>query len=1147
MVTQMGLRFYIGGSGAGKSYQLYRDVIEWSKKNPRTNYLVIVPDQFTMQTQKDIVDMHDKHGIMNIDVLSFGRLSYRIFEEVGGNDKPILDDTGKSLILRKVASTLETELPAIGSNLKKIGYIHEVKSAISEFMQYSIGSKELEQMIECAKQRGSLQYKLKDLKVLYDGFTEHIKEKFITTEESLTLLKNVLHKSEIIKNSVVVFDGFTGFTPIQNALIQELMCLSTDVIITSVIDGQEDPFKVDGEQKLFHLTKKTIANLEKLAEQANVPRGEDIIIKEYPVYRYKDNPSMAYLEHGLFRFQESIDSQQNPDNIQVFELADPQEEVRFVCRKIHELIRTQNYKYRNIAVVTGDLNGYAHFVENEFEKFQIPCFIDQTRGIILNPFIEYMRSGITVLLQNFSYESMFHFLRSGLVSLPEQRIDRMENYAISMGIRGRKKWSTLWTRRTREMGKDFAEELEALNEDRAIVMEFLAPLLEKTKTVEDLVQQLYAFVVRAGLQQKLANLEAAFKEQNDLARAREYAQIYRLVMDLLNQIVELLGQEEMSLKEFSQILDAGFGEIQVGTIPQNVDQVVVGDIERTRLKEIKALFFIGINDGIIPKSSGTGGLISDIDREFLNGKDFELAATPRQQMYTQRLYLYMNLTKPTEMLWMSYVNVNGEGKSLRKAYLIGTIQKLFPKLTIQKVQEESLEEQLVTPRDGLHYLVNMLRAYAANQLTTENETQLIELHSLFNWYQNAPEYGEMMKKLSAAAFYEYYENPISKAVAHALYGKTLENSVSRLEKYASCAYAHFLQYGLSLQERKEFTFENVDMGNVFHGVLEAFAGKIEASAYTWFDFPEEVGAQFVEEALDAYALDYGDTVLFHTERNAYMIQRMKRILRRAVKTLQYQLKKGLFKPNQFELSFSVMQDLDSVNIALSKEERMRLHGRIDRIDTYEDEEHVYVKVIDYKSGNKSFDLVAMYYGLQLQLVVYLNAAMELAAKNHSRKEIVPAAVLYYHVADPVVERVGEAISPEELNAQLLQELKTKGVVNAEFGVPEKLDTSQTTKSDVIPVEYKKDGSFTAGSSVMGSADLKTVSQYVSHKIKEIGSNILAGDIAVTPYERGMENACTYCSYAGICGYDSKIAGFQHRKLDDIGKDEVMEQMKQEIQ
>ncbi|MEG1848770.1 MAG: helicase-exonuclease AddAB subunit AddB [Lachnospiraceae bacterium] len=1125
----MGLRFYIGASGAGKSYRLYEDVIKWSMEDPMTNYLVIVPDQFTMQTQKDIVLQHPKHGIMNIDVLSFGRLSHRIFEEIGGNDLTVLDDTGKSLILRKIANEEAQKLTVIGGNLKKIGYIHEVKSSISEFMQYGIGSKELTEMIDYASQKGALQYKLQDLKVLYESFLDYIKGDFITTEESLTILKKALPKSEMIPNSVILLDGFTGFTPVQNALIQELMIRSKDVIITAVIDGKEDPYHQGGEQQLFYLSKKMVTTMEKLASDAGVTRKTDVILQGNPVKRQEHNESLSYLEQALFRFGIKP-YEQEQHQVSIYEAQNPSAEVHHLCKQIHALIREQGYCYRDIAVVTGDLPGYAHFIENEFEKYAIPCFLDQTSGIVLNPAIEYIRSGLSVVNRGFSYETIFHYLRSGMVPLETERIDRMENYVLAMGICGKKQWTSMWTRRPsvpKLMGTNdtATEALLRLNQDRAYVILCLQPLIElkKNSTVEDIVKQVYAFVIRIDMQMQLQRWENRFQREGKLSRAKEYAQIYPLIMDLFNQIVELLGSTKMTLLEFAQILDTGFGEIQVGTIPQNADQIVVGDIERTRLKKIKALFFIGINDGIIPKHSGSGGLLSDIDREFLQDAGLELSPTPRQQMYIQRLYLYMNMTKPTDRLYLSYAVVNGEGKSLRPAYLIDTIKKLYPHLTIEKDTDVTLEQELVTPQASKLYLVQQLREYAEGHME-----QTDELFALYHWFQTSALYQKELSRLLQAAFYEYKSSPLSKIVAQSLYGSVLENSVSSLERYAACAYAHFLQYGLALQERDTYSFEAVDMGNIFHGVLENFANRLADTPYTWIDFPKKMGEQLVEEALDAYTAAYGESVLFSSARNEYMITRMKRILRRTVSTLQYQLQKGVFQPGHAELAFSTS-----------------LQGRIDRVDLYEDEDAVYIKVLDYKSGHKSFDLVSLYYGLQLQLVAYLNVAVELAAKEYPKKTIIPAAVLYYHVSDPIVETQSSQINHEQLELRLLEELKTTGVINANHDIPSKLDTSMTTTSDIIPIAYKKDGTYTAASSVLDEKDLQSISKYVNKKIKTIGNDICAGHIEVNPYQMGMQSSCSYCAYAGICGYDKRIIGYEMRSLDGMNKEEALRKIEEE--
>ena len=406
----MGLRFYIGASGSGKSHQLYEHIIEEAGRNPHRNYLIVVPDQFTMQTQLDMVRKSPNKGIMNIDVLSFGRLSHRIFAEVGGNDKPVLDDTGKSLVLRSVAAGLEDNLSVMKRNIKKIGYIHEVKSALSEFMQYGLGIKEVEKLTQYASQRGALFYKLKDLQILYDGFLKYIQDKYITTEETLDLLRYSLPKSEIVKDSVIVFDGFTGFTPVQNKVIQQLMTLASEVIMTITMDTREDAYLLDGEQKLFHLSKKTIHDLTKLAKEAGVQREEDVIIKEPVVYRYRNNPGLAHLEKELFRYPYQV-YEKDQDAIQMFEATNPKEELRQVCLAIKKLIRTKDYCYRDIAVVTGDMERYGFLAKEEFEKFEIPYFLDQTNKLVLNPFVEFIRSALLVVIQDYSYDILYNNLR----------------------------------------------------------------------------------------------------------------------------------------------------------------------------------------------------------------------------------------------------------------------------------------------------------------------------------------------------------------------------------------------------------------------------------------------------------------------------------------------------------------------------------------------------------------------------------------------------------------------------------------------------------------------------------------------------------------------------------------------------------------
>lgn len=1142
----MSLRFCFGPSGSGKSHRIYEEIMQRAAEEPGRNFLIIVPDQFTMQTQKDLVMRSDRDGILNIDVLSFGRLSHRILEEVGTKEMPVLDDTGKSLVLQKVAADLKEQLPAMGSLLHKQGYIHEVKSAISEFMQYGISTQDMDKLITSAQKRGALAMKLKDLKTLYRGFQDYIRDHFITTEETLDVLRRSLSKSKILKGSVVVFDGFTGFTPIQNRLIQELMRVCAETIVTVTIGVGEDPYKMDGEQKLFHLSKKTVADLEKLAAEAEVERGEDLFVKGGP-NRFAKAPALHYLEQNLFRYQyEPYAGEQQ--EIHMFEALSPREEVHQTALYIRHLIREQGMTYRDIAVVIGDLEGYASYVETEFGQLEIPCFLDRTRGIVLNPMIEYIKSALQLYIKDFSYDTVFHFLRSGMADISREEIDELENYVIRTGARGYRTYSRLFTRRTEELqgnaeGSEQAEEktMERLNRIRQQFMDAVEILhMGSQEKAGDYVSHLYDFLEQNQVQQKLLNYQQQFEKEGDLSRAREYAQIYRLVMDLLDQVYELLGEEEISRQEFADILEAGFGEITVGTIPQNVDRIVVGDMERTRLKQVKVLFFLGVNDGNIPKNASKGGIISDMDREFLIESGTEMAPSPRQQMYIQRLYLYLNMTKPSEQLYLSYAKVNSEGKGIRPSYLIDTVRKLFPAMSVEYPQNRSRLEQIEGRQEGARYLAEELREYVEGTLP-EEERQ--DFYLMYRAYE-ADAVGRDL--LTRAAFRRYRESGLSRIVARALYGQQLENSVSRLETYAACACRHFLQYGLSLQEREEFGFEASDMGTVYHAVLENFAGKLAESNLTWWDFTEDFAAKAVKESVEAYAAIYGETVLYSSARNEYAITRMSRILTRTVLTLQKHLKQGSFQPDDYELSFRFAEDLDSIHVDLSEDEKMHLQGRIDRIDVAEDAEHVYVKVIDYKSGNRKFDLAALYYGLQLQLVVYMNAAMEMESRKHPDKEIVPAALLYYHIDDPTIETPVE-LTDEQINEQILAKLRMNGVVNSDPGVVERLDRYMQDKSVVIPVEKKKDGSFSARSGVLSREEMQLISSYVDAKIRSIGREILDGKIAANPYEKGNEEACTYCAYKKVCGFDGSIPGYEKRQLEDLDKQALMQRMQKTVE
>lgn len=1139
----MSLQFVFGNSGSGKSGYIYEQILTQAAENPDKNYLILVPEQFTMQTQRELVSRQKNHAIMNVDVLSFARLAYRVFDELGKQDIIVLEDTGKNLVMRKVAEQKKKELRVLGGNINKMGYIDEIKSFITELTQYNIAPEDLEEFLADESLGETLKLKLQDIYTMYRGFTDYMKGKYITAEEVLSLLCEVASESALLRNSVIVFDEFTGFTPVQNRLLRELLVIAEKIIVSVTMDTRENFYHSKGVHELFSMSKKTVEILMKMAADIPVEVSEPVVLEPGAKRRYVNAPALFFMEQNLFRTTYRK-WQEETEDISITRAKNPREELRFAAGEITRLIREKGYCYRDIAVVTGDVPQYANYVAEIFEQYAIPYFIDQTTNILFHPLIEFIRATLEVVETDFSYESIFRFLRCGLFSaVTEDEIDRLENYVLARGIRGRKRWSEPWTFVMRGKEVEAAkEELLPMNAVRASVYDAFAPLFEvfygNHHTVEEQTYALYRFICSLNIEAQLKEKELAFETEGDLAKAKEYSQIYKIVMDLLDKVTALLGEEQISIREYGDILDAGFTAAKVGIIPLGNDKVIIGDIERTRLNHIKILFFVGVNDGVVPKNGNTGSIISQFEREKMAEHHLELAPSARERVFIQKFYLYLNMTKPSDALYVTFSSVSMDGKALRRSYLIGTLLKMFPKLLVRELAEQEQEEDVVTPENAMRFLLEGLQ---------QGKTGDKKWQALAHWYQKNPTYREKIQQLLAAAFLSYTNEPVSHAVTKALYGNVLENSVTRLERFAACAFAHYLQYGLVLRERELQQFAGVDMGNIYHDALERFAKKIEASEYTWFDLPEQLQQEWLESSMEDAIAGSQSVGAFEDARNRYLLEKMRQTLRKTVWALMVQVQKGKFVPSDFEVSFSQADHLDAVNFTLSEDEKMRLRGRIDRVDTYETDEKVYVKIIDYKSGNTSFSLLNFYHGLQLQLVVYLNAALELTAKKHPGKEVEPAGIFYYHIDNPMVDGSGTE-SEEEIKRAVLEQLKLNGLVNDDPEIYRAMDTDFSGTSAVIPVALKTDGSLKANSKTVSTGDFKTMSDYANEILVQRGRQILDGDVEIKPYRLDKNTGCAYCPYHTVCGFDTRIPGFDFRNLEKFDTAEaIMETMRQKGQ
>lgn len=480
-----------------------------------------------------------------------------------------------------------------------------MKSVISEFTQYGIDFEQLDSFMEGLNSESYLYYKLKDIRKVYEGFEDYLHDKYITKEELLDVLSQNVAEAKMLKDSVIAMDGFTGFTPVQNRLIGELLKVCDKIMLTVEIDRREDPFVYKHPYQLFALSKQMVTSLTEVAQEVKVEIDEPVWLCKNPPYRFKENPEMAFLEEELFRYSRRKYSGEKMQSISLHEVHTPQEEAQYVAEEIRRLVREEGYRYREIAVIASDLNTYADSLEKACERYEIPVFMDHKKSILLNSFVEYLRSLLVMVEQNYTYESVFRYLRTGLCGFTRDEVDRLENYCLALDLKGFKKWDQVWVRKTPMTKK---EELEELNQLRVRFVEKLTPLhtvlKKRRKTVKEITLAVYEYLVQEKIQEQLAELEQKFQEEGELALAKEYAQIYRIVLELFDKFVELLGEEEIPLKEYCELLDAGLEEAKVGVIPPSLDQVVIGDVERTRIKNIRALFFVGANDTLLPGNAG---------------------------------------------------------------------------------------------------------------------------------------------------------------------------------------------------------------------------------------------------------------------------------------------------------------------------------------------------------------------------------------------------------------------------------------------------------------------------------------------------------------------------------------------------------------
>lgn len=1121
----MSVRFLLGASGSGKSRQIYNEIIQASIKEPERNFYLIVPEQYTMEAQRELVTMHPAGGMMNIDAIGMNRLAYRVFDELGISTGQVLEDFGKSMLIKKILCEQQDTLQVYGSYYDKLGFVDEMKSMMSEIFQYNIKQDTIDEIMEQIPEDSVVAGKMQDIRHIYEEFEAFAGERYIVAEQLVELLTRHVGQSKLVCGSSLYFDGFTGFTPVQLELVEKLMTCADDLTFSFTLDDRDQKYEHIKDYELFYLTKTTIKKLTEAAAAAGVEIESPVVLPGTINYRLGENRELFFLERNLFRspYQKW---KQPLERIHLTATGDAQDEIVFVASTIRRLVREKGYRYKDIAIVAGDLEQASHIYERVMDEYEIPVFIDANACLKANPCAETIRSVLAVLADDFSYDSVFRFLKAGMTDLSFEDIELLENYALKRGVRGYSRWNRAVSENYEKTSPVNVEEI------RQAFMKMFGDIrkvfADKKAVTKDYVEALYDFLLQIHMYEKLEARKNELYEENRINEGDAYGQIFEKTVRLFDKIEELLGDTKMSVKEFYEIVDTGLSDIEVGVVPPTVDRVLIGDITRSRLNHIKVLFFTSVNDGIVPKAPKKGRILSDRDRDILSDCGLELAPSDKQNSYIEQFYIYTILTKPSDHLYISYHKLSASLESMRPSYLLGRISSIFASL-----QAEEYDAAFCMPDTVNRSLRRILR-------TEEDDSEDAESRILTRILTEKGFARELTAIYKGRTYRNVAEQLPPETIA-LLYGRYLHASVSKLELYARCGFAYFLKYGLRLKEREMYQVDVRNVGVILHSVMEGLFKQVRDTRNNdWENFPEDERMLMVTELVNRAAEESAGDFFEDNARNAYMLQMIERMAQTSAGMLQKHIRLGSMKPGMLEKTFdSAKDEVGSYLFELPNQIQMSINGKIDRVDVEEEDGTVYIKVIDYKSSTRKLSLEEVLNGEQLQLVTYSAIAYEIEKMIYPDKNIQIAGLLYYSFDDPVIEIESSEIDTdteqpefsdqEKLDAERMEKMKLQGFVNESPAVIQKMDH---TCNQSLPVKLDKNGDIKKSENVVSTDQIRTIMELTRENIEELGSQIAEGKIAIEPYKNKSNTGCDYCEFKNICHFDVKNGRNQYRRPDN---------------
>lgn len=1120
------VEFILGTARSGKTTICYKEIQEALKEEAYHNLIMLVPEQFNLQVQMELAKLL-KPGLLRVEVMSFKNLAKKVLKEVGGMKEPLIDDLERVMILKKLLEQHKKELTYYKTSYHNEGFVDGMNRLITIFEQNEVDKQVLASLTQDDKSSDVFKCKMQDITAINEWFHSFIKERFVTVEKTMERLATSVSKSHYLNEAIVWIDGFYGFTATQIKIIEELMHKVQKVVITLPIDRHYDKGEYVYPNNPFYDSIKNYQALLKRCEVGNVSTKTEVLKNE----EVEVNP-LAYLrENYLKAYAKPYTKGQ--DAIRLTSCSSKDDEVVQVARQMIKLVRDEDYRYHEMAVLVGDVGQYKSTIISVFKEYGIPVFIDAKKSIHTNSLVAIIDGVLDVLTTNWSYKSMMTFLRFNMLNITREEVDLLENYMLEHGIQNKKKWQGEWERESK--GVDLAY----INEIKAKVMEPLIVLeesLQKEKdssgkiTIQEASKAVFGFLEHIGAYDTIQNHIAYYKAKGERALELENTQIWGQVVDTLERLVDLLGDEKVNLKTYKNILKTSFNYIEIGIIPPSKDQVIVGSIDRSRIPQVKALFILGVNEGVIPKVDEGMPLFSDMDKltlmQLCETEDEKLSrlynVMIHNPLYLGQFLVYYAFTRASKKLYISTIQADETGKVLRPSIVFYKLKKLF------SMEEENKEplDVFQHPRPALGYVGWEMRRYLDGQ-GEEGPWQ-----DAVSWFMTSPKWQEKFKHLTTYMTYSNQQEQLKEENAKLLYSEGLVTNISQLELYRNCPCCYFIRYGLKASERRILQWNAADLGTLFHHILERYPKELKKRHITWTTATEVQQDECIEESIRYSAAKLSQNAK-QDGRFHYTLKKAHKMTKRAINALTYQLSAGEFVPEAYEVSFG-SEEMPPIEIVLDDEHTIWLKGQIDRVDVYmKDDDSRYIKVLDYKSGNKNFSLLELYHGLQLQLLLYLDAYLRLNEKNKA------AGMFYFHIDTRTIKyETGMAIS-DALTKQLKQ-YKLSGLSIDDLDILEKLETG--IKGEIIPAKVKKDGTLGSTSQVASEGQFKALIGYMHELIRGLGKDMISGKISAKPCKLKDKDACAFCKYHTICQFDTSTKDNSYNQLETLGNKEIWEKL-----